>query len=133
MLTGCASGTAMRPYPPSSQMPAPSAPASNEAPPSEKAATPNPRKLAALTFLDQARLFIDQNRPDDAIRTLEQAINLYPKSGDAYYYLAEAWRLKGNFSQALEFNRIAEIYLQGSDLWAERVASQKRRINQIQE
>jgi hypothetical protein len=43
------------------------------------------------------------NKPDEAVRTLERAVNLHPTNGGNYYYLAEAWLMKGNVRQAREF------------------------------
>jgi predicted Zn-dependent protease len=74
-------------------------------------------------------MFIKKKRPDAAIRTLERAMNLYSKDGKIYYYLAQAWLLKGNTGQAGEFNRLARIYLQKDSMWAGRVESQRLEIN----
>lgn len=71
---------------------------------------------------------IDGNRPDDAIRVLERAVNLHPQLGENYFYLAEAWLQKGNPEQASEFNRLAAIYLDADPQWLQRIKNQKTRI-----
>ena len=90
---------------------------------------PTPRALASLELSRQAQLLIDAGKPDEAIRILEQAVNLHPGSGESYYYLAEAWRRKGNLSQALEYNNLAAIRFKDNPEWMARIALQKRRID----
>jgi hypothetical protein len=93
---------------------------------------PNPRALASLELSTQAEALIGEGRLDEAIRTLEQAVNLHPGSGENYYYLAEAWRLKGNASQATEYNTLAAIRFKEDPEWMRRINIQKRRIDRIQ-
>jgi tetratricopeptide (TPR) repeat protein len=88
----------------------------------------SPRALAALQLTEQGRMFIENNQPDDAIGILERALNLNPDNGRNYYYLAEAWLMKGNFGQAAQFNRLAQIYLKDDNEWLQRVNLQKERI-----
>ena len=105
--------------------PAPISPETTETP----RKSPNPRALASLELSRQAQLLIEQDKPDEAIRILEQAVNLHPGSGENYYYLAEAWRRKGNLSQAVEYNRLAAIRYKDDPEWLERIALQKKRID----
>ena len=88
----------------------------------------DPRLMASVQLTDQGRMLIDQNRLDDAIRTLERAISLSPGNGETYYYMAEAWLAKGSFKQAAEFNRLAKMYLDNTN-WAERLDEQSRAID----
>jgi len=90
---------------------------------------PSPRAVASLRLTDHARLLIETGQPDEAIRTLERAINLNPSHGQNYYYLSEAWLMKRNFSQAEEFNRLAAIYLKDDPEWMGRVIEQRTRIS----
>jgi tetratricopeptide (TPR) repeat protein len=90
--------------------------------------TPSPRAVASLRFTDQGRLFLESGHPDDAIRMYEKALNLDPANGPNYYYLSEAWLMKGNIVQAAEFNRLAAIYLEGDAKWMDRVMEQRKRI-----
>jgi tetratricopeptide (TPR) repeat protein len=92
---------------------------------------PSPRALASLELSTQAEMLIQEGRLDEAIRTLEQAVNLHPGSGEGYYYLAEAWRLKGNLSQAEEFNTLAAIRFKDDPEWMRRIDVQKRRIERM--
>jgi tetratricopeptide (TPR) repeat protein len=134
LLAGCArvivAPTADRPTPaPQESAPIPSDPSTPTRPPVETPAQkPTPRALAALELTEQGRILIEGKRPDTAIRTLERAMNLYPKNGKVYYYLSEAWLLKENIAQAAEFNRLARIYLQKDPEWANRVERQRKRI-----
>jgi tetratricopeptide (TPR) repeat protein len=74
-------------------------------------------------------MLLESGRVDDAISTLERAINVNPSNGQNYYYLAEAWLKKGNPSQAREFNRIAAMYLRDQPDWTSRVKDQKKKIS----
>ena len=58
----------------------------------------------------------------------EQALNLDPANGQNYYYLSDAWIMKGNIAQAAEFNRLAAIYLEDDAKWMDRVMQQRERI-----
>ena len=107
--------------------PAPPPPETPEPPPER----PSPRALASLELSTQARILIEGGRLDEAIRTLERAVNLHPGSGESYYYLAEAWRLKGNLSQASEYNTLAAIRFQSDPEWMRRVDVQKQRIERM--
>jgi tetratricopeptide (TPR) repeat protein len=90
---------------------------------------PSPRAIASLQLTDQGRLFLESGKPDHAIRMYEQALNLDPANGQNYYYLSEAWLMKGNIAQAAEFNRLAAMYLDGDPEWMGRVMQQRGRIN----
>ncbi|MEA1945838.1 MAG: tetratricopeptide repeat protein [Thermodesulfobacteriota bacterium] len=92
---------------------------------------PSPRTVASLQLTDQGRLFLESGKPDHAIRMYEQALNLDPANGQNYYYLSEAWLMKGNIAQAAEFNRLASIYFEGGSKWMDRVMKQRDRINRI--
>ena len=117
---------------------APSSPPSSTTPPSastvQKSGQSLPRQagspqaLASLELTEQARVLLESGKIDDAIATLERAINVNPSNGQNYYYLAEAWLRKGNHSQAKEFNRLADMYLRDEPEWARRVNNQKERI-----
>ncbi len=95
---------------------------------SEEPAEENPRVVAALQLTDQGRRLLEDRQPDKAIRILEQAISLNSTNGQAYYYLSEAWLMKGSASQAKEFNHLAEIHLREDSDWMIRVAQQADRI-----
>jgi tetratricopeptide (TPR) repeat protein len=90
----------------------------------------SPRALAALQLTEQGRIFLENKQPDDAIGILERALNLNPDNGRNYYYLAEAWLMKGNIGQAAQFNRLANIYLKDDNEWLQRVILQRERITE---
>jgi predicted Zn-dependent protease len=93
--------------------------------------TPSPRAIASLELLKRGRLLIEAGKPDEAIRYLERAVNLYPGRGENYYYLAEAWLMKGNASQASEYNTLATVHFKGDPEWIKRIAFQKKLIDKI--
>ena len=88
----------------------------------------SPREKASLQLTEEGRQFLDEDKPDHAIRLLEQAISLNPDNGQCYYYLAEAWLQKGNISEARQFNSLAENYLKKDKDWKTRVANQADKI-----
>ena len=92
----------------------------------------SPREKASLQLTQEGRQFIDEDKPDQAIRSLEQAISLNPDNGPCYYYLAEAWLQKGNFSEARQFNSLAENYLKKDKGWNSRVANQADKIADLE-
>lgn len=86
------------------------------------------RAMASLRLTEQARVLLESGKVDEAITTLERAMNVNPSNGQNYYYLAEAWLRKGNSSQAREFNRLAALYLRDEPGWMSRVLEQGERI-----
>jgi len=142
LLLGCA-GCATAPLPPSrppvpapAPIPTPSpAPApAPEAPvaslyPTESIRTPPPRAQASLRLTEQARQLIAARKADEAIRTLEKALNIDPQNSRSYYYLAEAWLLKGDSNRAAQFNRLAQSHLGNDRAWRSKVNNQKQRIH----
>ena len=92
----------------------------------------SPREKAALQLTEEGRQLLDKDQPDQAIRSLEQAISLDPDNGQCYYYLAEAWLQKGNFSEARQFNSLAENYLKKDKGWNVRLARQADKIDDLE-
>ncbi|HID31596.1 MAG TPA: tetratricopeptide repeat protein [Desulfobacterales bacterium] len=124
-LSGCATPISEPPsIPPESPLPASKGAEEIRDMPAE----PSPRALASLRLTDQGRMLLERGRTDDAISLLERAMGLHPTNGENYYYLAEAWLLKGRTAQAEEFNRLAGIYLEKNARWMGKVIEQKRRI-----
>jgi len=121
-VSGCA--RVMGPPPPLT----PQGPLPQEERPARGPESLSPRALASLRLTEQGRLLLEAGKPDEAIRVLERAISLRPTSGQNYYYLAEAWLLKGNITQARECNRLASLYLEEEPEWRARVMAQRDRI-----
>ena len=96
-------------------------------------APPSPRALASLKLTDQGRRLIEAGEADKAIQVLEPAISLNPTNGQNYYYLSEAWLLKGFAPEARGFNDLAESHLKGDKDWEKRVARQAERIVKLEE
>ena len=98
----------------------------------EAAAKENPRVAASLQLTDQGRRLLEGRHPDNAIWVLEQAVSLHPTNGQNYYYLSEAWLMKGSAAQAKEFNQLAEIHLKDDHQWMIRVGRQADRIAELE-
>jgi predicted Zn-dependent protease len=125
------SACAIVPQSPSSPSPSPSSSPTTTVQKKEQTPPPQdnrPRAVASLQLTEQARVLLETDKVDDAITTLERAINLNPSNGQNYYYIAEAWLRKGNPSQAREFNRLAAMYLKDDPNWIGRVKEQQERI-----
>jgi predicted Zn-dependent protease len=126
-LSACAIVPESPPSPSSSPSPSP-APTVLEKDQSLSRQDESPRAVASLRLTEQARVLLETGKVDDAITTLERAMNLNPSNGQNYYYMAEAWFRKGNSSQAREFNRLAAMYLKDDPNWTGRVKNQQERI-----
>ena len=94
---------------------------------------PSPRALASLKLTDQGRRMIESGQADKAIRVLEQAISLNPNNGQNYYYLSEAWLMKGFAAEARQFNNLAESHLAGDKDWEKLVEGQAARIKKLED
>ncbi len=92
----------------------------------------DPREKASFQLTEEGRQLLEEDKPDQAIRLLEQAISLNPDNGQCYYYLAEAWLQKGNFSQASQFNSLAKNYLDKDRGWKTLVAKQADKIADLE-
>ena len=91
----------------------------------------SPRAQASLQLTNQGVELLQNSRPDDAIRIFERSISLDTYNGQNYYYMAEAWIMKDNKQQAMEFNQLAEIYLKIDANWTDwaiLVTKQRERI-----
>jgi Tfp pilus assembly protein PilF len=96
--------------------------------------TPQDSSMAAsLQLTNQGRELLQDNRIDDAVSTLERSINLDPNNAESYYYLAEAWLLKGNLSQAQQFNRLAALYSRNNPSLTVLVNQQTELISKYQQ
>jgi len=104
------------------------APSAHVEEPARPADQPSPRALASLGLTEQGRLLLERGNPDDAISMLERAVSLNPTNGTNYFYLSEAWLLKGDTVQAEEFNRLAAIYLREDIEWMPRLMEQGENI-----
>ena len=126
LVSGCALITPV----PESSMPVETPVEESEGPivlPEEK----SPRLVASLRLTEQGRILIESRKPDQAVRILERGVILDPDNGRNYFYLSEAWLLKGDISQAIEFNRLASMYLREDIDWARRVEDQRKRIEDL--
>lgn len=100
----------------------------DEKPANKRGDDSSPRTLASLELTQQGRMLLESGKLDDAITVLERAVSLNPSNGQNYYYLSEAWLLKGNLDQASEFNHLADIYLKDNTQWNAKVLKQEKRI-----
>jgi tetratricopeptide (TPR) repeat protein len=119
--------SAPEPAAPEPQMPAPR----STVPSTGQTDRSSPRTVASLRLTEQARLLIESKKPDDAIGILEKAMNIDTNNGQNYYFLAEAWIMKGNKAQAIELNRMAGLYLNDDSAWKIKVQQQKERIGKM--
>ena len=92
-----------------------------------------PRNNAAGQLAQEGVHHLSAGRPDNAIRSFEQAIGLNPNNGQNYYYLSEAWLMKGFAAEARQLNGLAESHLTGNKDWAKLVARQAERITTLEE
>lgn len=89
---------------------------------------PDSRMVASHSLTREGYAFLNSGDYNSAIRVLERAISINPSDGPGYYYLAEAWVGKNNYNLALQFNRLAGIYLRKDNHWNRLSLAQKTRI-----
>jgi tetratricopeptide (TPR) repeat protein len=118
--------------PPAGEIPSAPSPGAVDAPSTAVPDADAPRKRqqeqAAAALTERGRGLLDAGRIDPAMRLFEQALSLSPHYGPGYYFMAEAWLAKDNWSQAREFHRQASLYLNADGGWQARVARQRARI-----
>ncbi len=90
-----------------------------------------PRQSASFQLTREGIQHLNAGRPDNAIRSFEQAIGLNPNNGQCYYYMAQAWLAKGAAPQARQFNNLAQDYLAGDRQWEARVQKQTQQIERL--
>ncbi len=84
--------------------------------------------LASHAYTTKGYERLKEGDYNGAIRLLERAVSLNPHDGPGYYYLAEAWIGKGNMAQAIQFNRLAQLYLKQDTAWSDKAVKQRKRI-----
>jgi tetratricopeptide (TPR) repeat protein len=99
-----------------------------ESAPSPVMATPQARASARL--IDGGRQKMTAGQFDQAERSFQEAINIDPSNGIAYYYLARARFELGQGPQALGVLDKAEELLSGSAEWSEAVQTLKGLIRE---
>jgi len=75
-------------------------------------ASKSPQRQASMQQVSQARGQLERGKPDAAIRTLEKAVRIDVRNGEAFILLARAWKQKGEKRKALEFAKKAELLYQ---------------------
>jgi tetratricopeptide (TPR) repeat protein len=75
-------------------------------------ASKSPQRQASMQQVSQARGQLERGKPDAAIRTLEKAVRIDARNGEAFIVLARAWKQKGENLKALEFAKKAELLCQ---------------------
>ena len=88
--------------------------------------------IASVNLTDQGIRLLKEGKHDDAISIFERSINIFPENSNNYYYLAEAWLIKGNVPLAEEFNRLAMLYVKKGSHLSRQIADQKIKIQQYQ-
>lgn len=92
---------------------------------------PSARMMATANLVEQGKNYLDKGNPDQALGVFERALSVYSGNGETYYYMAEAWVMKKNKHQAIEFNRLAGMYLSENYQWSDKVAEQQKRIKRL--
>jgi hypothetical protein len=72
----------------------------------------SPQRQASMQKVNQARGQLERGKADAAIRTLEGAVRIDARNGEAFILLAGAWKQKGEKRKALEFAKKAELLYQ---------------------
>ncbi len=75
-------------------------------------ASKSPQRQASMQQVSQARGQLERGKPEAAIRTLEKAVRIDARNGEAFILLARAWKQNGEKRKALEFAKKAELLYQ---------------------
>lgn len=75
-------------------------------------ASKSPQRQASMQQVSLAKGQLERGKPDAAIRTLEKAVRIDARNGEAFIVLAKAWKQKGENRKALEFAKKAELLYQ---------------------
>lgn len=79
---------------------------------------------ASQQLVDKAQAAFEQGDPESALADLERAIALAPDNGEAYYWLCEVWRARGQLDQAWEYHDLADRHLANERFWQTRLERQ---------
>ncbi|MBI2091552.1 MAG: tetratricopeptide repeat protein [Deltaproteobacteria bacterium] len=88
-----------------------------------------PKAKASSTLLEDGRREFAQENFEAAERSFQEAINIDPANGIAYYYLAKTKYAQGQFEQASGVLDKAEELLAGSKEWMEAISILREMIS----
>lgn len=136
-LSGCA-GTGQKPL--QKKLPVRSPATGVQHPPANKeiiraeqrplAVANTPRARASVNMVEEGRREMASGNFDNAERRFQEAINIDPGNGIAYYYLARAKFELGQYQQAAGVLDKAEGLLGGSPQWLEAVMTLREMIKE---
>ncbi len=89
------------------------------------------RMIASHSLVMEGYALLIDGNFDGAIRILERAVGLNPSDGTGYYYLAESWIGEKDYKLALQFNRLACMYLRANRKWTDCARIQKKKIEEL--
>jgi len=101
--------------------------------PKPPAMNATPKARASSKQVETGKIKFYDNAYEDAQRAFQQAINIDPENGIAYYYLARTKYELGNYQQALGVLDKAETLLQGSSEWEETIKALREMIEESAE
>ena len=87
------------------------------------------RQVAARNLAREGQISLGRGDVAAAIDTLEHSLKLDARNGEAYFYLADAWRRQGNLRQARQFHRMARTYLENDGAWDAKLQRQAAQLD----
>lgn len=89
-----------------------------------------PVRAASQKLVDEGQKFLDGAEYERALYKFEEAINIDPSNGEAYYYMAKTQAELGANDEADGLLDKAESLLGSRAPWGERIASLRQEIRQ---
>lgn len=90
-----------------------------------------PERGASDSLVEAGRVYLDQALYDRASDTFQEAANIDPTNGAAFYYLALVKSRTGDYDQVWDFLEKAEALLSGDEDWTERLESLRREVHEV--
>ncbi len=90
-----------------------------------------PERRASGSLVEGGRAYLDHGLFDRAADTFQQAANLDPTNGAAFYYLALVKYRMGEYGEVWDYLEKAEALLAGGKHWAEKLEELRREVNEV--
>ena len=88
----------------------------------------SPQREASFRILEIGQQELAARETDKAIQTIQEAINIDPQNGIAYYLLAKGHYIKKNYAQALGILEKASLLLEEEAAWKNKIETLKNII-----
>jgi tetratricopeptide (TPR) repeat protein len=78
--------------------------------------------------VEEGKISLGQKRFDEATEKFQEAVNIDPRNGEAFYYLALVKYEKGEYDQVMNFLTKAEALLKNDSKWASEIGRLRKEV-----